>query len=453
MEWRSDPDEEDFIKRVIGVGGDHVVCCDDAGPASRQRQAAGRGLPLHRADGSADQPSRGAVRRHGAGGPAVGDGRPPSASGDSLEQLPAVTPRPRSRLDHPDRRRGRAGVRASSGRSTGRLAVRAGHLRRDSGAVDRTDATGVVAAATGGPSTSWHRGGRWTARYRAAPPGCCSLDRAGRCCCSSGFDPARPGARATGSPSAAGSTDGESAARRRGPRSCAEETGLRLTADELGEPVWHRGDRVPLRRPSGTARNRTSSLVRVPVLAGRHRRASTPIERRIDRRLPLVVGPDELDDHRRAVLPGRPAGSAAPGCWRRRPSRPGEAPDADAAAHRGPPRGRPVRPGAGLAAAWLRPGRRGRRGRPGRLRRPAGGRRGDPARGPARRDRRAGRLEAAHPGRPGSGSTTRWWPGRWRTRWWSSRPRRSTPRGLHVCNLAGDAPGARRAAPSARTTC
>src|SRR6185503_5941965 len=28
MDWRSDPNEEDFIKRVIGVGGDHVVCCD-----------------------------------------------------------------------------------------------------------------------------------------------------------------------------------------------------------------------------------------------------------------------------------------------------------------------------------------------------------------------------------------------------------------------------------------
>jgi signal peptidase I len=27
-EWRSDPNEEDFIKRVIGVGGDHIVCCD-----------------------------------------------------------------------------------------------------------------------------------------------------------------------------------------------------------------------------------------------------------------------------------------------------------------------------------------------------------------------------------------------------------------------------------------
>lgn len=27
-EWRSNPDGEDFIKRVIGVGGDHIVCCD-----------------------------------------------------------------------------------------------------------------------------------------------------------------------------------------------------------------------------------------------------------------------------------------------------------------------------------------------------------------------------------------------------------------------------------------
>jgi signal peptidase I len=26
--WRGDPSETDFIKRVIGVGGDHVVCCD-----------------------------------------------------------------------------------------------------------------------------------------------------------------------------------------------------------------------------------------------------------------------------------------------------------------------------------------------------------------------------------------------------------------------------------------
>ena len=26
--WHTDPNDADFIKRVIGVGGDHVVCCD-----------------------------------------------------------------------------------------------------------------------------------------------------------------------------------------------------------------------------------------------------------------------------------------------------------------------------------------------------------------------------------------------------------------------------------------
>jgi signal peptidase I len=29
VSWRSSPDEKDFIKRVIGVGGDHVQCCRD----------------------------------------------------------------------------------------------------------------------------------------------------------------------------------------------------------------------------------------------------------------------------------------------------------------------------------------------------------------------------------------------------------------------------------------
>jgi len=28
MSWRANPEEKDFIKRVIAVGGDHVVCCD-----------------------------------------------------------------------------------------------------------------------------------------------------------------------------------------------------------------------------------------------------------------------------------------------------------------------------------------------------------------------------------------------------------------------------------------
>jgi signal peptidase I len=32
--WRSGPEGEDFIKRVIGVGGDHIVCCDPQGRIS-----------------------------------------------------------------------------------------------------------------------------------------------------------------------------------------------------------------------------------------------------------------------------------------------------------------------------------------------------------------------------------------------------------------------------------
>ncbi len=31
LSWRSNPDEKVFVKRVIGVGGDHVVCCDTEG--------------------------------------------------------------------------------------------------------------------------------------------------------------------------------------------------------------------------------------------------------------------------------------------------------------------------------------------------------------------------------------------------------------------------------------
>jgi signal peptidase I len=31
LSWRNTPDEKDFIKRVIGIGGDHVACCDTQG--------------------------------------------------------------------------------------------------------------------------------------------------------------------------------------------------------------------------------------------------------------------------------------------------------------------------------------------------------------------------------------------------------------------------------------
>jgi signal peptidase I len=55
--WRSDPAEVDFIKRVIAVGGDHVVCCD------QQRRLLVNGKALNEpylyrdTDGTADLPS------------------------------------------------------------------------------------------------------------------------------------------------------------------------------------------------------------------------------------------------------------------------------------------------------------------------------------------------------------------------------------------------------------
>ncbi|MFB9234306.1 signal peptidase I [Plantactinospora siamensis] len=39
-DWRNTPEGEDFIKRVIGVGGDHIVCCD------AQRRITVNGQPL-----------------------------------------------------------------------------------------------------------------------------------------------------------------------------------------------------------------------------------------------------------------------------------------------------------------------------------------------------------------------------------------------------------------------
>ena len=57
-DWRTDPTEEDFIKRVIGVGGDHVVCCD----AQRRLMVNGDALdePYLYQDDAAGRPGRGA---------------------------------------------------------------------------------------------------------------------------------------------------------------------------------------------------------------------------------------------------------------------------------------------------------------------------------------------------------------------------------------------------------
>jgi len=56
-EWRSDPSEEDFIKRVIGVGGDHIVCCDTQGRITVNGHALDEPYLYADDDGVADLPS------------------------------------------------------------------------------------------------------------------------------------------------------------------------------------------------------------------------------------------------------------------------------------------------------------------------------------------------------------------------------------------------------------
>ena len=85
QDWQSGTEGEDFIKRIIGVGGDHVVCCDD------QQRLTINGRPLSEpyiyrdADGTQDPA---ADEAFDITVPAdrlwvMGDHR--SASGDSLE--------------------------------------------------------------------------------------------------------------------------------------------------------------------------------------------------------------------------------------------------------------------------------------------------------------------------------------------------------------------------------
>ncbi len=57
VDWRTDPNEKDFIKRIIAVGGDHVVCCDAQNRITVNGKALDEPYLYHDAAGVADAAS------------------------------------------------------------------------------------------------------------------------------------------------------------------------------------------------------------------------------------------------------------------------------------------------------------------------------------------------------------------------------------------------------------
>ena len=89
-----------LVKRVIGLPGDHVVCCDAAG------QVTVNGRPSTSRTSRPGAAPSDTVRRRRARGPPLGDGRQPAA----LERLPVQRRQPGGGFG-PDRQRGGHGLR------------------------------------------------------------------------------------------------------------------------------------------------------------------------------------------------------------------------------------------------------------------------------------------------------------------------------------------------------
>lgn len=85
-DWRTDPSEVDFIKRVIGVGGDIVVCCDKQGHITVNSVALDEPYLYHDGNGNAEPASNDTFSVTVPEGRlwVMGDHR--SMSGDSREQ-------------------------------------------------------------------------------------------------------------------------------------------------------------------------------------------------------------------------------------------------------------------------------------------------------------------------------------------------------------------------------